>query len=130
MSSPSGLILSSCEPLAVNRHPVFSNSFWMNSCQEESSLHAWPVHWVIRILLSFAEILPYHISRFSSFSSHICIAFPIFCFIAFPNPASTGCTYLCGYLAANKLLYSFLCMLHGILVLTGNQHYQQTTPSL
>ena len=37
----------------LHHYPVFWNSFRMNSCQEESTVHAWPVHWVIRILPSF-----------------------------------------------------------------------------
>ena len=69
-SSPWGVIISSSEPSAVIRQPVFMNSFLANILSEESFLHAFPVHCVMRILLCFALKLSCHMSKFSSSSSH------------------------------------------------------------
>ena len=54
------------------------------------SLHPSPVHWVIKIVISFAESLSCHLSRLFSSSSHVSIAAPILPFILWPRPAWMG----------------------------------------
>ena len=85
-----GEIFTSSEPSAIRKQPVFSNNVLKKVSSLLSSLHASPVHWVIKILLSFAESLSCHLSRLFSSSSHVSIAAPILSFIMQPHPVSLG----------------------------------------
>ena len=130
MSSPWGLILSSCESSAVIRHPVSQTVFsWICVGQKSLSMHGLSTgsSGFSCLLKKFC-----HATFPGSCASRAIFARPLQSFVSLPFHilCPLVAPYRCGYVAANKLLCSFPCMLHGILVVTGDQNYWQTTPSL
>ena len=91
----SDLFKSGVRSLHHQSHLLLANSqfsqtiSWKNISSLLKSLHASPVYWFIKILLSFAESLSCRLSLISS-SSHVSIAAPISPFIIGPHPASMG----------------------------------------
>ena len=67
-----------------------TQSLWKKVSSLLDSLYPSPVHWVIKIVISFAESLSCHLSRLFSSSSHVSIAAPILLFILWPRPAWMG----------------------------------------
>ena len=120
--------MSSSEPSAVIRQPVFMNSFLANILPEKSFLAASPVHYVMRILLCSTLKVSCHVMfKFSSSSSHFSIASPIFAFICFPNPASIGWTLSVGFSGSRYKWWhwSRFCAFHESSSLFVSKYYYQ-----